>query len=169
MFGHRQGAFTGAGKDKVGLVAQADGGYLLLDEIHRLPYEGQEKLFSLLDRNEYRALGSSGEAQRVNIRLICTTTEAVDSALLRTFMRRIQVSITLPALRERSLEEQIELSSFFLQRESAKTARTLRVDKTLMQWLLAKPLAGNVGQLKSDIQVICAQAWAADIAQPQGV
>lgn len=168
LFGHRQGAFTGAGKDKVGLVAQADGGYLLLDEIHRLPYEGQEKLFSLLDRNEYRALGSSGEAQRVNIRLICTTTEAVDSALLHTFMRRIQVSITLPALRERSLEEQIELSSFFLQRESAKTTRTLRVDKTLMQWLLAKPLAGNVGQLKSDIQFICAQAWAADIAQPQG-
>lgn len=41
-FGHRQGAFTGANSDKVGLIEQADGGYLLLDEIHRLPYEGQE-------------------------------------------------------------------------------------------------------------------------------
>jgi sigma-54 dependent dga operon transcriptional activator len=168
LFGHRQGAFTGAAKDKTGLVAQADGGYLLLDEIHRLPYEGQEKLFSLLDRCEYRALGSSGEAQRVNIRLICTTTETVDSALLRTFLRRIQVRIALPALRERTLEEQIELSRFFLQRESAKTARPLRVDKALMLWLLAKPLPGNVGQLKSDIQFICAQAWAADMSRPEG-
>ena len=53
LFGHRQGAFTGANENKPGLVEQADGGYLLLDEVHRLPYEGQEKLFSILDKGDH--------------------------------------------------------------------------------------------------------------------
>ncbi|MCV5918152.1 sigma-54 factor interaction domain-containing protein, partial [Escherichia coli] len=48
LFGHHKGAFTGASENNTGLVEQADGGYLLLDEVHRLPYEGQEKLFSIL-------------------------------------------------------------------------------------------------------------------------
>ncbi|WP_158708200.1 sigma 54-interacting transcriptional regulator, partial [Escherichia coli] len=53
LFGHHKGAFTGASENKTGLVEQADGGYLLLDEVHRLPYEGQEKLFSIRDKGEY--------------------------------------------------------------------------------------------------------------------
>lgn len=169
LFGHRQGAFTGAARDKTGLIAQANGGYLLLDEIHRLPFEGQEKLFSLLDRGEYRPLGSSGEAVRIDVRLICATTEALDSALLRTFLRRIQICIELPGLRERSLDEQIELSCGFLQRESARINRPIRIDKALLQWLLDKPLEGNVGQLKSDIQFLCARAWMADAGHAGGV
>jgi sigma-54 dependent dga operon transcriptional activator len=97
LFGHRQGAFTGATESKTGLIEQADGGYLLLDEVHRLPYEGQEKLFSLLDKGEYRPLGASGPARSITVRLICATTEPVSSSLLRTFQRRIQVAIDLPA------------------------------------------------------------------------
>lgn len=68
LFGHRQGAFTGANENKPGLVEQADGGYLLLDEVHRLPYEGQEKLFSILDKGEYRPLGSSAVARPISVR-----------------------------------------------------------------------------------------------------
>lgn len=160
LFGHRQGAFTGATSDKTGLVEQADGGFLLLDEVHRLPYEGQEKLFSLLDKGEYRPLGSSASARRIAVRLICATTESPGSALLRTFQRRIQVSIDLPGIRSRSIEEQIELIVGFLQRESRKIEHTVSIDKTLLLWLLNKPLEGNIGQLKSDIQFLCAQAWA---------
>lgn len=169
LFGHRQGAFTGATSDKTGLIEQADGGYLLLDEIHRLPYEGQEKLFALLDKGEFRALGSSHKARAVSVRLICATTEPVNSTLLRTFQRRIQVSIDLPALRERSMEEQIELITGFLHQESRKISRTIRVDKALLLWLLEKPLEGNIGQLKSDIQFLCAQGWAAGMGQQHDV
>ncbi|KFB98786.1 transcriptional regulator [Trabulsiella guamensis ATCC 49490] len=164
LFGHRQGAFTGATSDKTGLVEQADGGYLLLDEVHRLPYEGQEKLFSLLDKGEYRPLGSSASARKISLRLICATTEPVNSSLLRTFQRRLQVSIDLPGIRERSVEEQVELIVGFLQRESRKIERTIGIDKTLLLWLLNKPLEGNIGQLKSDIQFLCAQAWASEMA-----
>lgn len=127
LFGHRQGAFTGATENKAGLIEQADGGYLLLDEVHRLPYEGQEKLFSLLDKGEYRPLGSSGLARAGSVRLICATTEPLNSSLLRTFQRRIQVCIDLPGIRERSIEEQIELIVSFLQRESRKIERTVRL------------------------------------------
>lgn len=159
LFGHRQGAFTGATENKSGLIEQADGGYLLLDEVHRLPYEGQEKLFSLLDKGEYRPLGASGPARNIAVRLICATTEPISSSLLRTFQRRIQVTIDLPGIRQRSVEEQIELIIGFLQRESRKIERTVSVDKPLLLWLLNKPLEGNIGQLKSDIQFLCAQAW----------
>ncbi|ROR06247.1 transcriptional regulator DagR [Erwinia sp. JUb26] len=165
LFGHRQGAFTGASENKIGLVEQADGGYLLLDEVHRLPYEGQEKLFSILDKGEYRPLGASSTPRPIAIRLICATTEPVSSALLRTFQRRIQVCIDLPGIRQRSVEEQIELIVGFLQRESRKIERTVSIDKTLLLWLLNKPLEGNIGQLKSDIQFLCAQAWAAGMTE----
>lgn len=165
LFGHKQGAFTGASESKRGLIEQANGGFLLLDEVHRLSYEGQEKLFSILDKGEYRPLGSSAQSQAVRIRLICATTEQADSTLLRTFLRRIQVAIAIPALRQRSLEEQVELITGFLQRESRKIDRTIRIDKALLLYLLEKPLEGNIGQLKSDIQFLCAQAWASGMGQ----
>ncbi len=165
LFGHCQGAFTGASEHKTGLVEQANGGYLLLDEVHRLPYEGQEKLFSILDKGEYRPLGTSSPPRPIALRLICATTEAVSSALLRTFQRRIQVCIDLPGIRQRSVEEQVELIIGFLQRESRKIKRTVSIDKTLLLWLLNKPLEGNIGQLKSDIQFLCAQAWATGMAE----
>jgi sigma-54 dependent dga operon transcriptional activator len=120
LFGHRQGAFTGASENKAGLVEQADGGYLLLDEVHRLPYEGQEKLFSILDKGQYRPLGSSATARSITVRLICATTEPVSSALLRTFQRRIQVCIDLPGIRQRSVEEQVELIVGFSSARAAK-------------------------------------------------
>ncbi len=166
LFGHKQGAFTGASENKRGLIEQADGGFLLLDEVHRLPYEGQEKLFSILDKGEYRPLGSSEKARSIGVRLICATTESPDSTLLRTFLRRIQVAITIPALRERSLEEQVEIIIGFIQLESRKIDRTIRLDKGLLLYLLEKPLAGNIGQLKSDIQFLCAQAWASGMGNP---
>lgn len=165
LFGHRQGAFTGANEHKTGLVEQADGGYLLLDEVHRLSYEGQEKLFSILDKGEYRPLGVSSQPRSISVRLICATTEPVGSALLRTFQRRIQVCIDLPGIRQRSVEEQIELIVGFLQRESRKIERTVSIDKPLLLWLLNKPLEGNIGQLKSDIQFLCAQAWASGMTE----
>ncbi len=165
LFGHHKGAFTGASENKTGLVEQADGGYLLLDEVHRLPYEGQEKLFSILDKGEYRPLGSSGPTYSISVRLICATTESVNSALLRTFQRRIQVCIDLPGIRQRSVEEQLELIVSFFQRESRKIERTISLDKTLLHWLLSKPLEGNIGQLKSDIQFLCAQAWASGMTE----
>ena len=57
LFGVKKGTYTGANEDRDGIVEKANGGILFLDEIHRLPPEGQEILFYLIDKGEYRPLG----------------------------------------------------------------------------------------------------------------
>ena len=59
LFGYKKGAFTGAYTDKIGLVDQADNGYLFLDEVHRLSRKSQEKLFVLLDSGKFYPLGEN--------------------------------------------------------------------------------------------------------------
>ena len=61
LFGYVEGAFTGADKEKSGLIDEADGGMLFLDEVHRLPPEGQEMIFYLLDHGLYNRLGEVGK------------------------------------------------------------------------------------------------------------
>lgn len=160
LFGYQQGAFTGAVGAREGLIARAEGGFLFLDEIHRLPFEGQEKLFSILDKGVYRRLGASDREIDSNIRLICATTENIKSALLKTFLRRIQVVIDLPSLAERSFDERLEMVARFFQQESRKIGLPIRVGKPLIGHLLCKEYEANIGELKSDIQFLCAQAYA---------
>ncbi|SUH06241.1 NtrC family transcriptional regulator [Salmonella enterica subsp. enterica] len=71
--------------------------------------KGRKSCSLFLDKGEYRPLGVSSQPRSISVRLICATTEPVGSALLRTFQRRIQVCIDLPGIRQRSVEEQIEL------------------------------------------------------------
>ncbi|MBU5583191.1 sigma-54 factor interaction domain-containing protein, partial [Enterococcus sp. S181_ASV_20] len=59
LFGYCKGAFTGAEEDHAGLVEQVDGGILLLDEVHRLPPEGQEMLFYFIDNGTFNRLGEN--------------------------------------------------------------------------------------------------------------
>ena len=60
LFGYSKGAFTGASDNKKGVVELCNGGILFLDEVHRLPPEGQEILFYLMDKGRFRRLGGSG-------------------------------------------------------------------------------------------------------------
>lgn len=103
LFGVKKGAYTGADKDRTGLIEKVNGGILFLDEVHRLPPEGQEMLFYLIDKGEYRRLGDTQLLSKANVLIICATTENVESTLLKTFIRRIPMIIKLPALRERSM------------------------------------------------------------------
>ncbi len=73
----------------------ADGGMLFLDEVHRLPPEGQEMLFHLLDYGAYRPLGDS-QSREVRVLIVGATTEDPQSALLQTFNRRFPMVIDLP-------------------------------------------------------------------------
>lgn len=93
LFGYAKGAFTGADQDHEGLVEKADGGVLLLDEVHRLPPEGQEMLFYFIDNGSFNRLGENGVKRHSKVLIICATTENPDSALLKTFVRRIPMTI----------------------------------------------------------------------------
>lgn len=159
LFGHEAGAYTGAIGSRDGIIKKADGGFLMLDEIHRLPAEGQEKLFSVLDKGTYRKLGSSEKEERINIRLICATTEDIKSNLLKTFLRRIQVVIDLPSLKEKAIDERMELIYFFLEKESQKINLEIRTSKEYIYQFLVRDFEANIGEIKSEIQFNCAQAY----------
>jgi transcriptional regulator with AAA-type ATPase domain len=107
MFGHVRGAFTGANEDRDGLISEADGGYLFLDEVHRLSNENQEKLFILMDSGQYRRLGEHKGWHKACIRFIFATSVDPDQVMLETFMRRIPMHFTLPNWSSRTLLEKI--------------------------------------------------------------
>ncbi len=106
LFGFRRGAFSGADRDKVGLVRAADGGTLFLDEIGDLPLEAQAKLLRLLQSREVIPLGASAP-ERVDVRVVSATHR--DLSRLRReggfrddlFARLNEFPVVLPPLRER--------------------------------------------------------------------
>ncbi|NLO88605.1 MAG: sigma 54-interacting transcriptional regulator [Firmicutes bacterium] len=70
IFGVAKGAFTGADSDQQGLIEKANGGILFLDEVHRLPAEGQEMLFTFIDKGQFRRLGEAGETRTSQVLII---------------------------------------------------------------------------------------------------
>ncbi len=159
LFGVTKGAYTGADADKNGLVEKANGGILFLDEIHRLPAEGQEILFYLIDKGKYRRLGETNVERKVNVLILAATTENPESNLLLTFRRRIPMLIELPKLTERPLSERLEIIIMFLTREAQRINRNLLITKDVLTCLMLYNCKANIGQLKSDIQVICAKSY----------
>lgn len=159
LFGHVKGAFTGADDEKQGLIQLADDGVLFLDEVHRLPPEGQEMLFSILDTGEYRRLGETANTRTTSILLIAATTENPNHSILGTFLRRIPSLIEFESLLSRPLEERLQLISRFFYLESLKVKTRIHVSVEVMKLLLIYDCPGNIGQLQNDIQLICANAF----------
>lgn len=159
LFGVVKGAYTGANAEREGLVEKANGGVLFLDEIHRLPPEGQEILFYLIDKGKYRKLGETNTERSVNVLILAATTENPESNLLLTFRRRIPMLIELPKLIDRPLSEKLEIITMFLVREANRVNRNLLITRDVLMCLMLYNCQGNIGQLKSDIQVICAKSY----------
>ncbi|WP_235828130.1 sigma 54-interacting transcriptional regulator [Brevibacillus migulae] len=159
LFGVKKGAYTGADADREGLIQKANGGILFLDEVHRLPAEGQEMFFTFMDKGIYRRLGET-EERTAMVQVISATTENPESALLKTFMRRIPMVIKLPSLRERGLKERFNLIIQFFREESFRLKKEIHVSANAMRALLIYPCPNNIGQLRTDIQLACAKAYA---------
>ena len=158
LFGVKKGAYTGAESDKEGLIEQANGGILFLDEVHRLPPEGQEALFIFLDTGNFRRIGDS-QTRSSDVLIISATTEDPGSALLNTFRRRIPIIINIPSLKDRTLEERLFLIKSFFKHESIRLNKELYVSLNTLRALLSYECTNNIGQLKSDVQMLCAKAY----------
>ena len=159
LFGYTRGAFTGADKEKKGLLDQADGGFIFLDEVHRLSPENQEKLFMLMDKGTFNRLGDNGKSFHSVVRFIFATTESVSDVLLPTLLRRIPFHLRLTDFSLRPLDEKLALIQCFFQQEAIKMKTDLRVSNKLLEQLIHFSDRGNIGGLKNKIKVLAASAF----------
>ena len=166
IFGHIKGAFTGADTAKAGLVEEADGGVLFLDEIHRLPPEGQEMIFYFMDTGTFNRLGETTRSRKAKVLIIGATTEDPNSALTKTFVRRIPNIITIKPLADRTLEEKLDILKLLFLDEVQRVKKPVRIGVESVKALIGSIGSGNVGQLKSNIKLLCAQAFLNGIDNP---
>lgn len=167
LFGYVKGAFTGAEEEKMGIIDQADGGMLFLDEIHRLPPEGQEMIFYFMDHGTYSRLGETTKSHEANVRIVGATTEDPGSSLLETFVRRIPINIKLPAFEKRPANEKIDLVKIMIAHEANRTQRKITLTEDVVKALVGSVTYGNIGQLKSNIQLVCARGFLNHMNSPE--
>lgn len=159
LFGYVEGAFTGATKAKNGIIHEADGGILFLDEVHRLPPEGQEMVFYFMDHGTYSRLGETNKQRHADVRIICATTENPTSSLLNTFVRRIPIIIQLPNFNNRPAKEKIDLLRVMISVEASRIQRRISLSEDVVKSLIGSVSYGNVGQLKSNVQLVTARGF----------
>ena len=160
IFGHKAGAFTGATKDKKGLIEEANGGTLFLDEIGEMSIELQSKLLRVLETNEFIKVGDT-KPTKVNVRIIAATNrdlkKDVDEGKFREdlFYRLNVFTITLPALRDRKKDIPI-LAKYFLKRFSYATNNRIKsMSEEFIEHLQNHDWKGNVRELKNIIERAC--------------
>ena len=159
IFGYIKGSFTGADKDHVGALELADGGYLFLDEVHRLSPEGQEKLFVFMDKGVFKRLGESKAERKADVRFIFATTEDPNTSLLQTFTRRIPLKINIPRLDERPIDERLTMIYKFFRDEAFSLDKDIKINKSVINYILSEKNGGNIGSLKNIIKLCCALAY----------
>ncbi|WP_395063165.1 sigma-54-dependent transcriptional regulator [Flavobacterium sp.] len=157
LFGHKQGAFTGALKDKKGFIEEANGGTLFLDEIGEMPIDLQAKLLRVLETNEYIPVGDT-TTKKSNFRLIAATnrdlkTESENHTFRSDLYFRLNIfEIKIPPLRER-IKDISPLTSYFVKQFSEKTnKKQLQISLDFLQKLEAYHWPGNVRELKNIIE-----------------
>ncbi len=161
MFGHRKGAFTGADRDKTGLLETANGGTLFLDELTEMPTAIQAKLLRVIQDGVVRRVGSESTDAQVDVRFISATNrdpqQAVDGGFLRgdLFYRLRVVPITLPPLRKR--QEDISLLAnhfltYYWHRHRQMPDRCPRLSDEAIAFLKSRPWRGNVRELQNVIE-----------------
>lgn len=154
LFGHVQGAFTGAQHSRQGLIEQAAGGTLLLDEIGDLALTSQIKLLRLIQEREYLPLGSD-KIQHSDARIIASTNHDLWALEKKGTFRKDLIyrlsthTLTLPPLRDRLLDLPLLLDRFICQAANELDKPVPDIPKTLIEQMETYPFRGNIRELKS--------------------
>lgn len=167
LFGHVRGAFTDARSSRPGLLAQARGGTLLLDEIGDLPMPLQPKLLRVLQERKVRPVGGDVE-QDVDVRVIAATHRDLDALVKAGRFRedllyRLDVlRLDIPPLRSRGADI-LTLAHVFLQRHAhAHQVEVPRLDPEVARILLQHSWPGNVRELQNAMEramALCEDGW----------
>ncbi len=156
LFGHVQGAFTGAIKYKKGLMEEANGGTLFLDEIGDMPLLVQTKLLRVLQEREFKPLGSN-ENIHVDIRVIAATNVNLHEAVVQKkfredlYYRLAVIPIMVPPLRERTNDIPL-LAKHFMQKYGLENGKNVEhITLEAMSRLTHYTWPGNVRELENTI------------------
>ena len=163
LFGHEKGAFTGALQARAGLLESAGGGTLFLDEIGELPHAMQSKLLRALEERKVMRVGARTERE-IDVRFVAATNRDPELEIERgtfrqdLYFRLNGISLTIPPLRERTLEIP-HLARMFLARARAEhAAQAKSIAGSTLALLAAYSWPGNVRELKNVIDrgaVLC--------------
>ncbi|MBT2991241.1 MAG: Fis family transcriptional regulator [gamma proteobacterium symbiont of Ctena orbiculata] len=156
LFGHEKGAFTGADKQKKGLIEGAEGGTLFLDEIGEINSNGQAKLLRVLETGQYRRLGSTKDLN-ANVRIVAATNRDLESMSSEggfrsdLFFRLNAFNIEMPPLRNRR-DDIPELAKHFLTNHNFSTRVNKNLSSSAIRSLISYDWPGNIRELKNVIE-----------------
>jgi transcriptional regulator with GAF, ATPase, and Fis domain len=157
LFGHRRGAFTGADRDRKGLIRAAEGGVLFLDEIGELNDTLQTKLLRVLQEHHVLGVGNDHEVA-VNVRIIAATHRNLHAMVQqRTFradlFHRLHVlPIHIPPLRERPVDLKPLLEHFLAKYQGLRPAGAVATAPEFIEALTQLQLPGNARELENLVQ-----------------
>jgi len=157
IFGHKSGAFTGALKDKKGLIEETNGGTLFLDEIGEMPSDLQSKLLRVLETSEFIKVGDT-KLTKVDVRFIAATNRKIEQDVNEgkfredLFYRLNTFTIELPPLRERKSDIPL-LANYYLSFFSIKSNKKIKgFTKDVLELLQQSNWKGNIRELKNVIE-----------------
>ena len=157
LFGHVQGAFTGAVRDTIGKVAAAEGGTLFLDEIGDLPLALQPKLLRLLQERCYERVGET-QTRASNVRILAATNRDLEAEIAAgrfredLFYRLNVIEVTVPPLRERAADI-LPLAEHLLQFFARQNGKHVAgFSEPVRQAIRHYPWPGNVRELRNAVE-----------------
>jgi two-component system nitrogen regulation response regulator GlnG len=157
LFGHEQGAFTGADRQRVGKFEQCHNGTIFLDEVGDMPSATQAKILRLLQDGQFQRVGGN-ETLRVNVRIIAATNQDLEQMIEEgkfrrdLFYRLRGVTLHLPPLRDRA-EDIPELAQYFLTRFNRQLGTAVQsIAPETLEKLQAYRWPGNIRELQSVIR-----------------
>lgn len=157
LFGHEQGAFTGADRRRIGKFEQCHRGTIFLDEIGDMPLATQAKMLRLLQDGEFQRVGGN-DVLRTDVRIVAATHQHLESMIDKgTFRRDLYyrlrgVTINIPPLRER-IEDIAELAHYFVFRYNQQLGTQVEtISEEAIEQLQNHPWPGNIRELQSVIR-----------------
>jgi len=161
LFGCVRGAYSGADRDRVGLIGSANRGTLFLDEIGEMPMELQSRLLRVLQSGDFNRVGSA-RSEQVDVRVIAATNRDLESEVEQRrfredlYFRLSSVTLRVPPLRERKADV-VLLADHFLRSYAGKRARPApRLSSKCAHLLLSYPFPGNVRELEGEMSRLVA-------------
>jgi len=157
LFGHKKGAFTGATRDRKGLLQEADGGTLFIDEIANLPLEMQTKFMRFLQEGEVRPVGAN-IPQKVDVRIVSASSQSLrrltEEGKFREdlFFRLHVYPIYVPSLRDRDRDIALLANHFLARFSKGQNKKINSFHPDIMQFMRQRAWKGNIRELENFVE-----------------